>query len=250
MLVLPAIDLLDGKAVRLHQGRYADVTVYSEAPAALAASFQGKVSLLHVVDLEGARAGRAMQRELIREIIAAFGSTGSTGPEGATSGVQVGGGVRSLAAVESYIELGAARVVLGTAAVRDPALIHAASALFPGRIVVAVDARDGLVAVEGWEETSNQTALEVARSFEGEAVAALLYTDVTRDGTQAGPNLPATKKLAAATKTPVLASGGVGSLEHLRALAKTPNVMGAIVGRALYERSFSLDEAITAAAMV
>lgn len=247
MHVLPAIDLLDGKAVRLHQGRYNEVTVYSEAPAALAASFQGKVPLLHVVDLEGARAGRAMQRELIQEIIAAFGATG---PSETSSGIQVGGGVRSLAAVESYIELGAAKVVLGTAAVRDPALIRAAAEMFPGRIVVALDARDGLVAVEGWEETSNQTALEVARSLEGVALSALLYTDVTRDGTQAGPNLPATQKLAAATKTPVLASGGVGSLEHLRALAKTPNVVGAIVGRALYERSFSLEEAIAAAAMV
>ena len=247
MHVLPAIDLLGGKAVRLHQGRYTEVTVYSEAPAALAASFQGKVPLLHVVDLEGARAGRAMQRELIQEIIAAFGATG---PSGTSSGVQVGGGVRSLAAVESYIELGAAKVVLGTAAVRDPALIRAAAEMFPGRIVVALDARDGLVAVEGWEETSNHSALEVARSLEGVELAALLYTDVTRDGTQAGPNLPATQKLAAATKTPVLASGGVGSLEHLRALAKTPNVVGAIVGRALYERSFSLDEAIAAAVVV
>jgi len=252
MHVLPAIDLLDGKAVRLHQGRYANVTVYSEAPAALAAAFQGKVPILHVVDLEGARAGRAMQRELIQDIIAAFRGQVATGPEagGPRTGVQIGGGVRSLAAVESYLELGAARVVLGTAAVRDPALIRAAAELFPGRIVVAVDARDGLVALEGWEETSTRTALEVARSFEGANLAALLYTDVSRDGTQTGPNLQATRALAAAVAAPVLASGGVGSLEHLRALATIPNVAGAIVGRALYERSFSLDEAIAAAAMV
>jgi phosphoribosylformimino-5-aminoimidazole carboxamide ribotide isomerase len=239
MHVLPAIDLLAGQAVRLHQGRYAEVTVYSADPPALAASLQGKVPWLHVVDLEGAREGRPAQGALIREIIAAFGA-----------GVQVGGGVRSLGAVESYLELGAARVVLGTAAVRDPALIHEASSRFPGRVVVAVDARDGLVALDGWEQTSSRTALDVARSFEGAALAALLYTDVARDGTQAGPNLAATSALASAVAIPVLASGGVGTLLHLRSLAAIPNVAGAIVGRALYERSFSLEDAITAASFV
>jgi phosphoribosylformimino-5-aminoimidazole carboxamide ribotide isomerase len=244
MHVLPAIDLLAGQAVRLHQGRYTDVTVYSTDPPALAASLRGKVPILHVVDLEGARAGHAVQRELIREIIAAFGA-GSPG-----AGVQLGGGVRTIEAVESYFELGTARVVLGTAAVRDPDLIRAAAARFPRRIVVAVDARDGLVAVDGWEQISSCNALDVARSFAGAEIAALLYTDVSRDGTQSGPNLHATRDLAAAVAAPVLASGGVGSLDHLRALARIPNVAGAIVGRALYERVFSLEEAITAAAFV
>lgn len=237
MLILPAIDLLGGQAVRLHQGRYADVTVYSSDAPALAASFRGKVPILHVVDLAGARAGKAVQKDLVRALIDAFGP-----------GVQVGGGVRSIEAVESYLELGASRVVLGTAAVRTPALIVEAATRFPGQIVVAVDAKDGFVALEGWEETSTRTAVEVVRSFAGAPIGAILYTDVSRDGTQVGPNVPATAELAAGTAIPVLASGGVGTLAHLRDLARLPNVAGAIVGKALYERAFTLDEALAAAA--
>ncbi len=237
MNVLPAIDLLDGKAVRLHQGRYDAVTVYSDDPAALAASLRGKVPVLHVVDLAGARAGRAVERDLVRRVVAAFGE-----------GVQVGGGVRSIEAVEGYFELGAARVVLGTSAVRDPALVAEASKRWPGRVVVALDAKDGKVALDGWEAVSTRTALDVARGMAGLPVAALLYTDVSRDGTQVGPNLAATAELAASGGFPVLASGGVGTLDHLRALAAIPGVAGAVVGRALYERAFTLEEAIRAAA--
>jgi phosphoribosylformimino-5-aminoimidazole carboxamide ribotide isomerase len=236
MDILPAIDLLAGQAVRLHQGRYDAVTVYAADPPALAASLRGKVPILHVVDLEGARAGRAAQRELVRDVIAAFGA-----------GVQVGGGVRSIEAVESYLALGAERVVLGTAAVRDPALVREAAERWPGRVVVAIDAKDGVVVLDGWEQASTRTALEVARGLEGIPVAAILYTDVARDGTQVGPNLPATASLAAAAPCPVLASGGVGALDHLRALARIANVAGAVVGRALYERAFTLEEAITSA---
>lgn len=236
MDVLPAIDLLDGKAVRLHQGRYDAVTVYADDPAALAATLRGKVPVLHVVDLAGARAGHAVQKELVQAIVAAFGP-----------GVQVGGGVRSLAAVESYFALGAARVVLGTAAVRDPGLVRAAALGWPGRVVVALDAKDGLVALDGWEQLSTRTAVEVAASFAGLPIAAFLYTDVARDGTQVGPNLEATRELAAVAPAPVLASGGVGTLSHLRALAALGNVAGAIVGRALYERAFTLEEALAAA---
>jgi phosphoribosylformimino-5-aminoimidazole carboxamide ribotide isomerase len=236
MHVLPAIDLLAGKAVRLRQGRYDDVTVYSDDPPAIAAGLRGKVPILHVVDLEGARAGRAVQRDLVRAIADAFGP-----------GVQVGGGVRSIEAVESYLELGAERVVLGTAAVRDPALVRVAAERWPGRVVVSLDAKDGKVALDGWEELSSLTALEVARSLAGLEIAAILYTDVARDGTGVGPNLAATAELAASAGFPVLASGGVGSLDHLRALRGIPNVAGAIVGRALYERAFTLDEALAAA---
>jgi phosphoribosylformimino-5-aminoimidazole carboxamide ribotide isomerase len=243
MRILPAIDLLRGQAVRLHQGRYDEVTVYADDPPALAAGLRGKVPLLHVVDLEGARAGRAVQKDLVRAVIAAFGAGGG-------GGVQIGGGVRSMEAVESYFELGAARVVLGTAAVRDPDLVRAAAARWPGRVVVALDAKDGLVALEGWEQTSSQTALGVARSLAGAPLAALLYTDVGRDGTQVGPNLAATADLARDGGFPVLASGGVGALSHLRALARIPNVAGAVVGRALYERAFTLDDAVAAAAFV
>lgn len=236
MHVLPAIDLLDGKAVRLHQGRYDAVTVYADDPAALAATLRGKVPILHVVDLAGARAGHAVERDLVRSIVAAFGG-----------GVQVGGGIRSIEAAEGYLALGAARVVLGTAAVRDPELVRAAAQRWPDRIVVALDAKDGKVALDGWEQLSVRTALEVARDLAGLPIAAILYTDVARDGTQVGPNFTATAELAAAAPCPVLASGGVGTLDHLRALAKIPNVSGAIVGRALYEKAFTLDEAIAAA---
>jgi phosphoribosylformimino-5-aminoimidazole carboxamide ribotide isomerase len=236
MLVLPAIDLLGGEAVRLHQGRYDAVTVYDDDPPRLAASLRGKVPWLHVVDLEGARAGHAVQGEVVRAIVASFGA-----------GVQVGGGVRSREAIEGYLELGAARVVLGTAAVRDPAMVREAAARWPDRLVVAVDAKDGKVAIAGWEEVSTRSALDVARELAGAPLAALLYTDVARDGTQVGPNLAATAELAASGGFPVLASGGVGALAHLQALAAIPGVAGAIVGRALYEKAFTLDEALAAA---
>ncbi|APR75304.1 Phosphoribosylformimino-5-aminoimidazole carboxamide ribotide isomerase [Minicystis rosea] len=239
MHVLPAIDLLDGKAVRLHQGRYDAVTVYSDDPAALAASLRGKVPILHVVDLAGARAGHVVERDLVRAVVSAFSEGGG--------GVQVGGGIRSIEAAEGYLALGAARVVLGTAAVRDPDLVRAVATRFPDRVVVALDAKDGKVALDGWEQVSTRTALDVARDLAGLPIAAILYTDVARDGTQVGPNFAATAELAAAASCPVLASGGVGTLDHLRALAQIPNVSGAIVGRALYEKAFTLDEAIAAA---
>lgn len=236
MRILPAMNLLDGKAVRLQQGRYNAVTVYSDNPPALAAALRGKVPVLHVVDLEGARAGRAVQEEVVRAVVRAFGD-----------GVQIGGGVRSIAAVESYLALGAARVVLGTAAVRDPAAVREAALRWPGQIVVALDARDGKVALDGWEQISTRTAIDVAREMAGLPLAALLYTDVARDGMQVGPNLAATRELAAEGGFPVLASGGVGTLEHLRALAAIPGVVGAIVGKALYEKAFTLEEALAAA---
>jgi phosphoribosylformimino-5-aminoimidazole carboxamide ribotide isomerase len=243
MIVIPAIDLLDGKAVRLHQGNYERVTVYSDDPAAHAATLRGKIPILHVVDLEGARAGSPVQKDLVRAVIDAFQST----PE---SGVQIGGGVRSIEAVGEYLALGAKRVVLGTAAVRDPDLIRTAARRYPNQIVVALDAKDGMVAIDGWEETSSKTVLEIAKELEGLPIAAILYTDVARDWTQAGPNMVTTAELAAATKIPVFASGGVGTLDHLRVLSRLPNVVGAIVGRALYEGVFSLDDAIAASAFV
>lgn len=236
MHILPAIDLFEGKAVRLHQGRYDAVTVYDPDPVALAGRLRGQVAQLHVVDLEGARAGRPAQEDLVRAVVAAFGP-----------GVEVGGGVRSAETAEAYLALGADRVVLGTAAIRDLDLVRALAKAHPGRVVVALDAKDGLVAIEGWLETSSRTALDVAHDLAGSPVAALLYTDIRRDGTQAGPNVPATATLAEKGGFPVIASGGVGSLDHLRELAAVPGVVGAIVGRALYERAFSLEEAIAAA---
>ncbi len=236
MLVIPAVDLLGGKAVRLHQGRYDEVTVYDDDPPSRARAWRGKVPRLHVVDLEGAKAGRAVQTEAVRALIAAFGP-----------GVQVGGGVRSREAFESYLALGAERIVLGSAAVRDPALVRALASEHPGKVIIAVDAKDGMVAIEGWTETSTITAIDLARSFADLKLAGVLYTDVARDGTRAGPNLEATARLAREAGVEVIASGGVGTLDHLRELAAEKTIGAAIVGRALYDESFTLDDAVIAA---
>ncbi len=235
MIVIPAIDLLGGKAVRLHQGRYDAVTVYDEDPPARARAWRGKVPWLHVVDLEGARDGRPVQSGLVQAIIAEFGA-----------GVQVGGGVRARDSFEAYRGLGAARVVLGSAAVKDAALVRALASEQPDTLVLAVDARDGFVAVDGWTQATRVRAADLVTSFADVPLAGVLYTDVARDGTRAGPNVEATADLATRTTVPVIASGGVGSLDDLRALASR-GITACIVGRALYDGTFTLDEAIDAA---
>jgi phosphoribosylformimino-5-aminoimidazole carboxamide ribotide isomerase len=237
MEVIPAIDLLNGKAVRLRQGRYDDVTVYADDPAELAKSWSGHVQRLHVVDLEGARAGRAIQGDQVRAIVRAFGE-----------GVQVGGGVRSLEAAQSYLDLGVARVVLGTAAIRDPALVARVAEAYPARVIVAVDARKGMVATDGWLEQSSRRAVDLVRELSSLPLAAVLYTDIERDGTEVGPNVEETARLWTETGVLVIASGGVGTLAHLEALARAgAGVTAAIVGRALHERRFSLEAAVLAA---
>jgi len=237
MEVIPAIDLLDQKAVRLRQGRYEDVTVYSDAPDQLAQQWSGSVKRLHVVDLEGARAGHPVQRELVQRVVRAFGD-----------GVQVGGGVRSLEAVDAYFDLGVARVVLGTAAIRDPKMVEAAAHKYPGRVIVAVDAHAGFVATNGWLETSQVRAVDLVKDLARLPIACVLYTDIERDGTEVGPNVPETARLAQETGVGVIASGGVGTLEHLRSLARAgAGVVGAIVGRAIHEQRFSIAEAVAAA---
>jgi phosphoribosylformimino-5-aminoimidazole carboxamide ribotide isomerase len=235
VIVIPAIDLLGGKAVRLLQGRYDAVTVFDDDPPARARGWRGKVPWLHVVDLEGARAGEPLQRDAVRGIVEAFGV-----------GVQVGGGVRSRESFAAYKELGASRVVLGSAAVNDPAMVRAIAARHPGEIVLAVDARDGLVAVDGWTRATRVLATDLVRSFSDVALGGVLYTDVVRDGTRTGPNVQATSEIAECTPVPVIASGGVGSLSDLRALAAA-GIGACIVGRAHYEGAFTLDEAIDAA---
>jgi phosphoribosylformimino-5-aminoimidazole carboxamide ribotide isomerase len=235
MKIVPAIDLLGGKAVRLHQGRYDAATVFDDDPPSRARAWHGCVQWLHVVDLEGARDGRPVQHEAVREVIAAFGP-----------GVQVGGGVRTRATFDAYLTMGASRVVLGSAAVSDASLVRALAADHPGVVVVAVDARDGLVAVDGWTRATHVRAVDLVRELSDVPLAGVLYTDVSRDGTRAGPNVEATAEIASATTIPVIASGGVGTLDHLRALAAR-GVAACIVGRALYERAFTLDEAIEAA---
>ncbi len=237
MLVIPAIDLLNGKAVRLHQGRYDEVTIYDEDPVGRARAWRGKVPRLHVVDLEGAKAGHAVQRDIVKGIVAAFGG-----------GVQIGGGVRSREAFESYLALGAERVVLGTAAVRDPELVRSLATLHPGVVILAVDAKDGMVATDGWTQTSAISAIDLARSFAAFPIAGVLYTDVARDGTRIGPNVDMTARLAREAGVTVIASGGVGTLDHLRELARHPGIESAIVGRAIYDGSVTLDAAIAAAA--
>lgn len=236
MRIIPAIDLLEGKAVRLREGRREEATVYHERPWELAARFaEAGAEELHVVDLDGAFAGAPRQLEMIRRILAAAGRP-----------VQVGGGIRDAAAIAAVLEAGAARVVLGTAAVREPALVEAACRTHPGRVVVAVDARDGRVAVEGWAATSDVDAIELARRAAGWGAARILYTDVTRDGTRRGPNVAATARLQEALgELPVIASGGIGTLDDLQTLAAR-GVKMCVVGRALYDGAFTLEEALAA----
>ncbi len=237
MQVIPAIDLLEGKAVRLTKGRYDQVTVYDDDACALAATWSGQVERLHVVDLEGARAGQPVQRELIRGLVNSFGS-----------GVQVGGGVRTLAAVDDYFSLGVERVVLGTAALKHPEIVEQAATRYAHRIVLAVDARQGLVATEGWLEQSETRATDLVRRFAELPLAAVLYTDIERDGTEVGPNVAETARLAEEGGVPVIASGGVGTLAHLTELSQAhPRIVAAIVGRAVHEKRFSLAQAISAA---
>jgi phosphoribosylformimino-5-aminoimidazole carboxamide ribotide isomerase len=235
VIVVPAIDLLGGKAVRLLQGRYEDVTVYDDDPAGRAASWRGRVPWLHVVDLEGARAGMPVQREAVQAIVEAFGP-----------GVQVGGGVRTREAFDAYVALGVERVVLGSAAVKDPAMVSALATAHPGKVVIAVDARDGLVAVDGWTEATRVRATDLVQALGDLPLGGVLYTDVARDGTRVGPNVEATAELAKLTRAPVIASGGVGSLDDLRTVAAR-GIAACIVGRALYEGAFTLEEAVEAA---
>jgi phosphoribosylformimino-5-aminoimidazole carboxamide ribotide isomerase len=235
VIVVPAIDLLGGKAVRLREGRYDAVTIFDEDPPARARAWRGKVARLHVVDLEGARAGQPVQHQMVRNIVEAFGP-----------GVQIGGGVRTRESFEAYRALGASRLVLGSAAVKDGALVRALASEHPGQVILAVDARDGLVAVEGWTQATRVRAIDLVRSFADSPIGGVLYTDVARDGTRAGPNVDATAEIAACTLVPVIASGGVGSLDDLRALSAR-GIAACIVGRALYDQVFTLDEAIEAA---
>jgi phosphoribosylformimino-5-aminoimidazole carboxamide ribotide isomerase len=237
MLVIPAIDLLAGRAVRLRQGRREEATVYSDRPWELAAAFLAAgARRLHVVDLDGAFAGQPANTTALERIIAA-----APGLE-----VQLGGGVRDLPTVVRLRALGVARLVLGTAALRDPELLRAACRAEPGRIIVAVDAREGKVAVKGWTEVSAVSPATLGRAAREAGAAALLYTDVARDGMQEGPNVAATTALVTAVHPlPVIASGGVGRLDDLRALAQA-GLPAAVVGRALYEGTFTLAEALAA----
>ena len=226
MILYPAIDLKDGQCVRLLRGEMASATVFGDDPAAQARSFeQAGCRWLHLVDLNGAFAGRPVNAPAVEAILGAVSIP-----------VQLGGGIRDLATVESWLERGVARVILGTAAAREPEMVRAAARAHPGRIAVGIDSRAGRVAVEGWAETTELDALDLARRFEDAGVAALIYTDIDRDGAMGGPNVEATAALARAVSIPVIASGGVSSLDDLRALkACGAPLDGVISGRALYD---------------
>jgi phosphoribosylformimino-5-aminoimidazole carboxamide ribotide isomerase len=237
MKVIPAMDLLGGRVVRLHRGDYAKATVYHAAPLAIVGEFvDAGAAWLHVVDLDGARDGAATQRELVASILAAYGSR---------LRVQVGGGVRTLEQVRAYVDAGATRVVVGTRAVEDPAFVEAAARICD--VVVAVDARDGKVATHGWTVTTELTAVDLARALSARGAKAVLYTDIARDGTGEGPNVEATAALARAVLgVEVIASGGIGSRAHVEALAARPEIAACVVGRALYEGALTVREALAA----
>jgi phosphoribosylformimino-5-aminoimidazole carboxamide ribotide isomerase len=227
VILFPAIDLKNGEAVRLQQGDMARATVFSRDPAAQARAFaeQG-FAYLHLVDLDGAFAGKPVNAAAVERILAAVKIP-----------VQLGGGIRDRSIIDAWLDKGVARVIVGTAAVRDPALVKAAARAYPGRVAVGLDARDGKIAVEGWSKISTLSALDVARRFEDAGVAAIVYTDVNRDGMLKGLNLDATIALAEEISPPVIASGGLASLADVRALLepRAQKLEGAIAGRALYD---------------
>ena len=227
MILFPAIDLKDGQCVRLRLGDMAAATVFNDNPAAQARAFEAQgFRYLHIVDLNGAFAGRPVNGAAVEAILAEV-----------TMPCQLGGGIRDLATVEMWLAKGVARVILGTVAVRDPDLVRAACKAFPGRIVVGIDAKGGRVATEGWAATSDLSVVDLARRFEDAGVAAIIYTDIDRDGVLAGLNMPATLALARATKIPVIASGGLASMADIEALCAPAAAIleGAISGRALYD---------------
>ena len=239
MLIIPAIDLRGGKCVRLRQGRAEEMTVFSHDPVATGLKWQAAgARWLHVVDLDGAFSGSPQNLEAIRRL-----------RENLTIPMELGGGIRTLETISFYLDLGLDRLILGTVVLKDPELAARACARFAGHIAIGLDARDGLLAVEGWTENSRRTALEVAKSLEPLRPAALIYTDISRDGVKRGVNIEATRTLAQAVDLPVIASGGVSSLADIEALLPLEplGVVGVITGRALYDGSLDLNEAISLA---
>ena len=237
MLIIPAIDLKDGACVRLRQGRMEDSTVFSDDPVSMAAKWvEGGCRRLHLVDLNGAFAGKPKNEEAIKAIVQAVGDT---------IPVQLGGGIRSLETIEHYVKAGVSYVIIGTKAVKDPAFVAEACRAFPGKIIVGLDAKDGFVATDGWAEISTIQVIDLARQFEADGVSSIVYTDIAKDGMMQGCNVPFTAALAAATKIPVIASGGIHNLGDIKTLldAKAPGIIGAITGRAIYEGTLDVAEA-------
>lgn len=236
MILYPAIDLKDGQAVRLYKGEMDQATVFSDNPAAQAKAFEDAgCEWLHLVDLNGAFAGEPVNGAAVEAILADTNVP-----------AQLGGGIRDMATIEAWIEKGIARVILGTVAVENPDLVRQAARAFPGKVAVGLDAREGRVATRGWAEETDLMVTDLAKSFEDAGVAAIIYTDINRDGAMQGPNIEATEALARATSIPVIASGGVSSMKDLIALRDTGVIAGAISGRALYDGALDLGEALAA----
>jgi phosphoribosylformimino-5-aminoimidazole carboxamide ribotide isomerase len=242
LVIIPAIDLKDGRCVRLKQGDMSTATVFSDDPVAMARHWAAQgAKRLHIVDLNGAIAGRPKNEKVIREMIAAVGDQVP---------IQLGGGIRDLDAIESYIDAGVTYVVVGTAAVKNPGFLSDACYAFPGHVIAGLDAKDGKVAVEGWSKMTGHDVVDLAKKFEEYGVEAIVYTDIGRDGMMSGINIEATLKLAQALKTPVIASGGLNSLDDVRAICEKlvpEGIIGAIAGRALYEGKLDLKAAQAAA---
>jgi phosphoribosylformimino-5-aminoimidazole carboxamide ribotide isomerase len=235
MIFFPAIDLKDGQCVRLLHGEMDKATVFNDDPAAQAKRFEQNGSKwLHIVDLNGAFEGQPVNGAAVDGILAAVGIP-----------LQLGGGIRDMATIDAWLEKGVARVILGTVAVRDPDLVREACRRHPGRVALGIDARDGFVAVEGWAETAEITALEMAKRFEDAGAAAIIHTDIGRDGAMQGPNLDATRELAEAVSTPLILSGGVSSMDDLaRVVASGAKLEGVISGRAIYDGRIDVAEAV------
>ncbi len=236
MIVIPAIDLKNGKCVRLLQGRMDAETIFSDDPAAMAQKWADEgAQLIHLVDLDGAIDKQPRNLSAIKAIMAAVRIP-----------VQVGGGIRNMDTIKMYLDSGVARVIIGTEAIRNPELVHGACKKYPQKIIVGIDARNGRVAIEGWTETTTTTAVELAKQFEDAGVAAINFTDIHRDGMHSGPNLEATKQLAQSVSIPVIASGGVSTIQDIRNLLPLAafGVTGVITGRALYEGTLRLGEAL------
>ena len=236
MLIIPAVDIKGGRCVRLLQGREDSETVFGDDPSAMAARWEAEgAQLLHVIDLDGAFKKSPQNIEAIKGIVDSVGIP-----------IQLGGGIRNMETVSMFLDLGVKRVILGTEAIRDPGLVEKACQVFPGRIIVGIDARKGMVAIEGWTETTERKAIEVARRFEGLELAGIMFTDIHKDGMQSGPNIEETRKIAESVSTPIIASGGVSDINDIRALAELEpvGVVGVITGRELYEGSLILHDAL------
>ena len=240
-LIIPAIDLKDGQCVRLRQGVMEGATVFSDDPAATAKHWLAQgARRLHLVDLNGAFAGKPKNEDAIKAIVAQVGDS---------IPVQLGGGIRDLDTIERYLDDGISYVIIGTAAVKNPGLLHDACYAFPGHIIVGLDARDGKVATDGWSKMTGHDVIDLARKFEDYGVEAIVYTDIGRDGMLSGVNLEATVRLAREIKTPVIASGGLSSIKDIQELVpyEADGIIGAIAGRALYEGKLDFKEALKAA---